>query len=70
MPICSGGIWVLMRDMAGTDQATSGRMGTCLRMRQRCEEHLYADEELLQASRYVVHVVRRPVLQWHGTASQ
>jgi len=31
-------------------------------MRQCRKEHLHADQELLQAGRYVVHIVRRPVL--------
>lgn len=34
-----------------------------LRMRERREEHLDADEELLQAGRHVIHIVRRPVLR-------
>lgn len=34
-----------------------------VRVRQRGEKHLHADQELLQPARHVVHVVRRPVLR-------
>ncbi len=53
---------VMMEVRLSSQQAWEPR----LRMRKRREEHLNADEKLLQAGCHVVHIVRRPVLRRVG----